>query len=179
MVWSLSRLVPSSRVALGAHHSYRSLLAQIPPFIAGDVVKRNRSFLFHNIPSWIKCFHQLLGLGFRLDVVVRALSPRCIPHPHVRPLGASFLRLGLNRGALQAPHARAASLKRDLLESKAASPLDVLTVIPPYAFSIRQSLVVLLHAPPIQKSRRIYALTCPIGRTLIRSSRLWMMSTRG
>ena len=100
VVWPLSRLMSSSRVALGAHHSYRSLLAQISPFIAGDVVKHNGPFLFHKIPSWIKCFHHLLGLGFRVDVVVRALPSRCSSHPHVRSSGASFLRLGLNRGAL-------------------------------------------------------------------------------
>ena len=63
-VWSLSRLVFSSRAALGAHYSYRSLLCRSPP-----LSRRRRLhdayFLFHMTPSWIKCFRQLVAVSFR------------------------------------------------------------------------------------------------------------------
>lgn len=69
-------------VALGAYHSYRSLLRGSPLYLRRCRQTTHPSYFM--IPSWIKCFHQ--PVSSPVDIVVQALSPRSISH-HVRSYG--------------------------------------------------------------------------------------------
>jgi hypothetical protein len=146
---------------------------QISPYISEDVVKNcsQAYFLFHMVPSWIKCFRHLIGVSFRGRY--RGSSIACC-------WGASIPKImSKSRRPAGAPQTRAASLKWGPCESKAVLPVDTLAVIPLHVFAVYQSPVLLLSTSSLQKSCRICAFTCTIGSALIGPSRLLMTNARG